>query len=278
MRPAAAAGPTRRHRCGSSRRAPRARPAAPPRPDTWCHRGSRPRLPRPPSPACPLGGASARPARPTLPRALPTSSARPSLSAEPDPGRACGGSKHLQQGDARHPLFGTWYRVRRGCTSQRRTQKSCDITESQTVERESFCLAAAPCPLDFKSTYSSPHNYLAGERRGGPPPPGPQPSESCTTDTASGLRNLKGCDSPWGICIRRAWRWQRSTAGTEGRGQFPRVWEARLLRARKPFSPALAHRRPGMSTRHAALGTPHLNSENRFKAALYSLLAKCLCA
>ncbi|XP_024595491.1 LOW QUALITY PROTEIN: uncharacterized protein LOC112396150, partial [Neophocaena asiaeorientalis asiaeorientalis] len=61
-------------------------------------------------------------------------------------------------------------------TSQRRTQKSCDITERQTVERESFCLAAAPCPLGFKSTYSSPH--ITSQERDGAVPLHPDPSQA----------------------------------------------------------------------------------------------------
>lgn len=144
-------------------------------------------LPRPPSPAGPREGSSARSARPTWPRALlPDPRASPALPSPTLRGVADRGSEHLQRGEAQHPLLGTWYGVRKGCTWQRRTQKSCDITESQPVPGESFCLAAPPCPPGFLSASSFPHNYLPGETGWVGPHPDPRQA------TAAGLTKHLG--------------------------------------------------------------------------------------
>lgn len=130
---------------------------------------SRRPLPGPPSPAGPRQGSSARPACPTWPRVLlPDQRASPALPSRTLRGVADRGSEHLQPGEAQHPPLGTWYGVRKGCTWERRTQKSCDITESQPVLRESFAWRPLPalqvfCPCPASRTITSP------EKGGGRP-------------------------------------------------------------------------------------------------------------
>lgn len=90
--------------------------------------------------------------------------------------------------------------------------------------------------LSVLSQRTAPHNDLARERQGGSPPPGPLPSQCCRTDTASGFQDLRGCDSPRAICIRRASGGRRSAAGTERRGgSFPRAGGAELFGTRAAF-------------------------------------------
>lgn len=105
-RAAAAAGPTRRRR--RWRWAPRARPAAPPRPDTWCHRGCcRAALSRTSLTCRPPTRLLGAPRLPDLAAGSPPRSARLSRSAEPDPKRGRG--QRLGASSARRsptPRFG----------------------------------------------------------------------------------------------------------------------------------------------------------------------------
>lgn len=181
---------------------PAAAPGAPPR---------SPDLPHLPAPELPVS-AYVHAACPISPLALPPGARRPSLSADPDP-KGAGEAPSICSREVPDTLFlAPGIRLEGGARRLEEQRKSATSLRAKMEKGKVF--PSRPLPArSVLSQHTAPHNYLPERDRAGPPPPGPQPSQCCRTDTASGFRTLKGCYSPWVVCIRRALGWKRSAPG-----------------------------------------------------------------